>query len=262
MDEESEEFGEDLGNTISEEKVFERLAGGINKRLSANNDYWMAITGPEGSGKTTLALKLARAVDEKFSVERNCIVNPTIENVLEKIVESDVKAIVVDEAINIAYNREHLRSENVFFVKLSAVCRKKNKFIILCIPQMRSLDIAIRNHRLRCWIFVPERGNAIVLVPNFRNPFCTDPWYLQMNEKQIEKAEGKRRIVDISTAQEISMLKQTKTFWFSFRFSKLDEATEKKYNYLVETQGKKIFYEQMETLKETRVIREMDEFFD
>jgi len=248
LDEEDEEYEDGLEGA-PERKVLERLALGINKRLAANNDYWMAITGPEGSGKSSLAMKIAKAVDENFTVERNVVVNPTVENVLELIIHSDVKAIVIDEAVNIAYNKEHFKSENIFFTRLSAVCRKKNKFIILCIPRMRSLDSALRNHRLRSWIFVPERGAAVVMVPNVRNPFCSDPWYLKTNEKIAEKGEGRSKVADISTGHEINVLKGTKTFWFSFRFSRLDSETESKYREIVERLGKEIVFRQKEKEK-------------
>jgi ABC-type dipeptide/oligopeptide/nickel transport system ATPase component len=243
MDEDDEEYEDGLEGA-PERKVLDRLALGINRRLAANNDYWMAITGPEGSGKSSLAMKIAKAVDDKFTVERNVVVNPTVENVLELIIHSDVKAIVIDEAVNIAYNKEHFKSENIFFTRLSAVCRKKNKFIILCIPRMRSLDSALRNHRLRSWIFVPERGTAVVMVPNVRNPFCSDPWYLKTNEKWAEKGEGRAKVADISTGHEINVLKGTKTYWFHFRFTKLDELTEHKYKELVAKLGKEIVFRQ------------------
>ena len=253
----------DVSEHASEEDAIRTLAKLIDDRLKANNDCWVAVSGPEGSGKSTLAIKLAQAIEgDRFDVEKNIVVNPTIEILEKLILHSDVRAIVIDEAIFVAFSREHAKKENIFFVKLAALCRKENKCIILCIPRFRSLDSAIRNARIRLWLYVPERSYCVVMAPDLKNPFTMDCWNLKLNERVMDQAFSKGKTAAITTELLIKHLQKCKNYWFSFRFSKMQDLIENKYLNLVKEFRKNVsFLDKNAKDQENSVItKEMDEF--
>lgn len=221
----------------------------IKQRVRAENDIVMAVSGPEGSGKSTLAIKLGMALDDAYSqdnlkwIDQNIMVNPDVELLQNKILKDlpPHSYVCVDEGMRVVYKRDFGSFENKFLAKLFSVSRKCKKIVSICIPNFRDLDSYYRNHRIKLWWYVPERGRAMVFKPS-PSPFCDDPWNIQENEKLFRKALGRKAYADFGTEEVIQGLRKTKNYVMDFSFSRMPQEIEARYLHNVEALRKEMDY--------------------
>jgi len=217
----------------------------------------MAVSGPEGSGKSTLAVKLGIAMDEGYTenwqnwVDQNIIVNPDVEKIQEKILHTLPKYsyINVDEGMRVGYKRDFASFEGRFMAKLLSVSRKCQKIVSICIPNFKDLDSYYRNHRIKLWWFVPERGRCVVFKPS-PSPFCVEPWNIQENERLFRKALGGKAYADFSTEEMITAFRKTKNYVMDFEFGKMPSHVEERYLKNVEELRKEMDYKKEKESKE------------
>ena len=127
----------------------------VLKKLKGDDDHVEVICGQEGSGKSTLAIQRACMVDPSFCRER--IFNSRLEMIRWLKMnhgKTRGKAIVIDEGNLLIFNRESQSSGNVNLIKMFALCRQANLYIIICVPSFLTLDSYLRKHRVEamCWI--------------------------------------------------------------------------------------------------------------
>lgn len=200
----------------------------IKESLRTDRDAVCAIGGSEGSGKSTLAIHLSRKLDDKFTLKRNVIFQPTIQNVTNTIYGlPKYSPVDVDEAMRTMYKRNFMTSDARVQAIIFSICRKENKPVFLNIPNFFDLDAYYRNHRVRVWLFVPERGLAMVLMKD-PSPFISDPWHKDENQRIIEKLTRKSKF-NIKSLE--SALRQTRNYVYEFEFPDLDPKTKALYQY-------------------------------
>ncbi len=204
------------------------LAAKISETQNDDWDFPLVISGNERIGKSELGLLLQRKVAKlnglSFSIDKNIAYDN--HEVDEKIFSLPKKSgIQLDEPIRGLYKMDFNRLETRALVKIFAQIGVKNLFFTMTIPRMTDLVENLRNHRVKLWVHIVERGRAVLFEPD-RNPFIGDPWHI----KETLKAIG-RRFMDstISTDNQIALLGKAPTFIQDFKFPRLDDGVREAY---------------------------------
>lgn len=122
-----------------------------------NNSKYIVIDGKEGTGKSTLAIKIAQTIDEQFTMEK---VNLDFFQFHSQITYGPRKqAIIYDEASTGLLGRTSMTKIATTLIKTLQVSRAKNLFMLLCIPNFFMIDSYIRNHRVDALIHIDQRGS-------------------------------------------------------------------------------------------------------
>jgi hypothetical protein len=152
-----------------------------------NQDACICITGYEGSGKSTLALKLAQWLQPGFSADQVCF---DAEALLERIKRAPRRSVIMlDEAVNGLYAREAMAMDNRVLTTAAMVARARNLYWILCIPHMHNLDPYFREHRVKSWWHVIQKGEALGHTPK-RSPYYPDTYWDPFMRYQYPRVKG------------------------------------------------------------------------
>lgn len=197
------------------------LAKVFLKRVKADKDVALGISGYEGDGKSTLAVNiLIETLLEQGKSEEEILANfdnymiysPNKDEMFKKITRPEKYApINSDEAVKALYKLNWASTSQKFLNMLFQLCRKENKINILCIPRFTDLNEYFRNHRIMFWIHILETGTAVLMIRDW-SPFSKDPWYLDENKKIIDLIRKKRKVGDIDLQQKINLMKKTRGF--------------------------------------------------
>jgi DNA-binding ferritin-like protein (Dps family) len=132
------------------------------KQLLVEKDYdWlMAVCGLEGSGKSTCALQLCYEIDPDMFKRKTSIVTDLagLKDAYRQAKKGD--AILIDEGAQLFYNRNAMTKDVKEALQLLRGLRGLNLFVVVCMPDFKSLDPYIREHRLNAMVFIPKRGRA------------------------------------------------------------------------------------------------------
>jgi hypothetical protein len=129
-------------------------------------DWWTAIIGSEGTGKTTLAtgylLEFCKAVGINFiELLKTNVVFDEFE-VIRMISKMDIDAkfnyIWADEGANVFFNRDSSTTARRWSVRFSNAIRDTRPFVVICSVEQKQLDTIIRNHRVKSLIRIQEHG--------------------------------------------------------------------------------------------------------
>lgn len=143
-------------------------------RVQDNMDLLCAVTGEEGTGKSTLAIRLALLFDPDFWV---CDIFSDATLLKESAAEREPGSVMVlDEAFDGALNREAMKSENVDFVKWLMDSRYLQHVLFLCFPRWQNLDIYLRRHRVAYRLHLPRRGLCEVYAIEQDKFQDAEPW--------------------------------------------------------------------------------------
>lgn len=165
------------------------------RRVKKDKDAVIALTGDEGEGKSTLALhiiqetlRLHHKTEEEIleTINDYVIYSPNKEEVKKRIIGlPKYMPVSADEAIKILYKLNWGTEIQKYLNMLYAICRKENKITILCMPRFIDFNEFFRNHRIKFWIHILERGRAVMFSKDW-SPFSKDPWWLDENQKIIK----------------------------------------------------------------------------
>lgn len=214
------------------------VSEGFLARAKDDRDVVCAISGYEGDGKSTLAVhhtidinRLRGMTDEEI-LERfddYMLYSPNKEITAEKVMKPDKYApINSDEATKALYKLNWASEGQKYLNMLYQLCRKENKVNLFCIPRFTDLNEYFRNHRVLFWIFIVERGTAVLMQKDW-NPFTTDPWHLKENEKILKESMRRKKIIDLSPNEKIALLQKTQNFVAVFHYDDLEKPFKKKY---------------------------------
>lgn len=132
--------------------LLDRVVGTIHANTDKAYDNLIIITGPEGSGKSNLAVQLCKMCDPTFTIEGRYIYDylPFLKS-LETDFDSGCqgRAYLMDEATNLASNRDWNQKDNKNFIQLLEMFRSRGLTLVMCIPSFDRLDVYIRQHRAR-----------------------------------------------------------------------------------------------------------------
>jgi len=131
--------------------TYEEFLGDIKKqwiwRKQRELDYVIVIFGPEGSGKSMSALAIAKKLIEtgqNFDPIHNIVYHAPQ---LIKVFGKGKQTIIVDEALNLMYSKEHMG--NSLIAKQLFTGRFHQNVLLVVVQNLRWLDPVIRDHRAR-----------------------------------------------------------------------------------------------------------------
>lgn len=95
------------------------------------------VWGAVGSGKSVKAMHWAHYVDPSLNIERVCFDKPEFINA---VINNKQKSIVGDEGIALFFSRAAMTKEAREVNELMAQCRQNNHFLLICVPNLLSVD--------------------------------------------------------------------------------------------------------------------------
>lgn len=127
--------------------------------LNKDRDWVCVIDGEEGSGKSVLAMQIAKYLDPNFNLKGMCFNHEQFIKALTTFPKGS--AIVSDETYSVASARASLSAINRNINTISAEMRQRNLFVILVIPSFFDLDKTQALWRCRALIHVyyTKEGN-------------------------------------------------------------------------------------------------------
>lgn len=223
---------------------FDRIALMIIQMLLNKFDCFIVIEGNRGLGKSTLAYKIAKKVNNYMRIIHRTIgredmsqyykFNPSYQLKNPKLYQFILykreqvinfynkwhQTAIADEMINVSFNREFWSEDQRNLIKMINMNRDHCNLFLACVPQFQTLDNQIKN-LCKIRITVVRRGLAVIQTPN-RTIYNKDKWDTANNER-IEREWLKRG----GTMPQYSKLN---TFRGVLKFKALTEAEQKVYD--------------------------------
>ncbi len=207
------------------------LAKLVRRRLRNKSDIVIAVTGSEGSGKTTLAIHLSKATDYEFDLIKSVAYIPDPKQINEQYNKTkQYSVLLIDEAIKGLHKHRWFDKEQQEVVSSYGTERFKCRATILCIPRFRDLTENFRNHRVNIWIHVLRRGLAVVTLKD-EDKNIDDPWHNKLN-LQIKNEAAYKKSILLSPEERLTLEKKTKGYFCNFTYPQLDLETEEEYERL------------------------------
>jgi len=188
--------------------------------ITKDRDYVLVIDGEEGSGKSVLAMQIAKYLDERFNLDNICFRS---DQFLERLKKAPrFSCIVLDEAYHAINARSSLTEVNKSLIGVATEMRQRNLFVIVVIPSFFGLDKYFALWRCRALIHVyfgrdGSRGHFVIFPKNAkkllylngkktydyskpRSPYppCRFPNFYTVDEVEYRKKKEesfKRRVV-------------------------------------------------------------------
>lgn len=126
------------------------------KAVQKDWDFLLIIDGLVGSGKSVLAMQIAKYLDPKFTIEQIVFSSWEFRRKLIEIPKGSV--LIFDEAILGLNNRDAMMFLQRELIKLLTMARQRNLFIILVIPTFFDLDRTIPLSRARALLHVYDKN--------------------------------------------------------------------------------------------------------
>lgn len=150
-----------------------------------DKDCFICVEGQERVGKSTLALQMAMHADPNFPVD-NIIF--TKEEFIKKVLNSKKgEVVVVDEGGLLFHSLEGGTKESRIVQQLIQVMGMRNLLVILCSPELRTVNRYVREHRINFLIKVYKHGNYAVFGKQGTKKYC------QMATKGLPRKSKKPR---------------------------------------------------------------------
>lgn len=213
------------------EEFFE-LCKVFNKRVRKDFDCVGAITGEEGISKSTLANQIGFHCKMPYDLEKNVLYSPSKQELEGKIKDLPRFSVInADEAIKILYKQQWYTPLQIYINKLYRMCRQENKITLLCMPRFYEFNEGFRNHRIKVWIHVIDRGLALVFMKDW-SAFVKDPWWFDENQRMIDKYRRGKKFLDFSFGDQINVYKKSRNYVSVITFPDLSEKLRIKYKEL------------------------------
>lgn len=135
------------------EDMLKLLAEDMHKNVRNGYDNLVVIEGPEGSGKSNFAYNLLNTYcnlnGSEFDLQSQYVYNTNAFKEILKKGEDAKNAFWMDEATNMANNRDWNTNDSKSLIMLLETMRSRGWLCCLCIPTHERLDVYIREHRMK-----------------------------------------------------------------------------------------------------------------
>lgn len=130
-------------------------------RLKQDNDFLWTVGGETGSGKSSLALLLAQALQGRaLDVPRQFLYSvDSLRHYMQTMPEGSI--FTLDEAVISGNRRRAMAAENVTLMEHLNTCRVFHQGLLFCAPQFGDLDSAIQT-RAKWHLQCGPRGRVTV----------------------------------------------------------------------------------------------------
>jgi cytidylate kinase len=163
----------DISPPLLPSEGFDHWVEFIKKRVAHHWDAVIVIDGSEGLGKSSLALRLAGALDPTFTVGHICY---TGADVMERFRDTETGHVILfDESARDLLGSNAQSVEAKVLAQALMLVREKGLIVILCIPRIHELAPSMRSRRATMWLAIQERGIARVHVRSDRIVYKPDP---------------------------------------------------------------------------------------
>ena len=204
-------------------KEFGILCNFIREKVREDWDMVFAVTGAEGSSKSTCINQMGFKIDKDYSLSNNILYSPNRQELKDKVIGLPRFSMVnADEAIKILYKAQWHSPMQIFINKLYRLCRQENKITGLAMPRFSDFNEGFRNHRIKIWIYCLEKGCAVVFTPDW-SPFAKDPWWMDDNQKMLDKYRKGRKLQDFTLEDKIRVLMSSRNYWGVITYPDLTE---------------------------------------
>lgn len=206
----------------------------VIQRVRLKWDIVIAVTGEEGVGKTTLAIELAKLTDKNFDFKRNIAYLPTHQEIEDKFMSLDkFQTFIIDEAITVLYKQRWADKLQQRIKRMYSTKRFHNIITVMCMPRFTDFTEQIRNHRIKVWFHVIDRGVVVAFYKDDVNLFESDAtWHLKENSMIIKNFMKKRRAGFLTLHEKLALFRKTNNFVFYSVFDPLSEQDQLTYDTL------------------------------
>jgi ABC-type dipeptide/oligopeptide/nickel transport system ATPase component len=130
-----------------------------------DRDFVMVIDGEEGSGKSVLAMQIAKYLDPDFNIDKLVFNSDDFIEAIKKVKMNS--CVLLDEAYSASNARASLTEVNRAMVGVATEMRQRNLFVIFVLPTFFDLDRYFALWRCRALIHVyfdrkGDRGSYII----------------------------------------------------------------------------------------------------
>ena len=155
-------MGEDeVEETMTPEQGFAFWCRYFRYRVRTNYDAVEVITGDEGKGKSTYALRKAEALTRgRWNPENLCYSAEDVLRAYQRARKGEV--IIYDEAVRGLLAGETFEEEQRSLIKALALVREKGVILLLCAPSIWLVAKQVRGRRATLWTHIQERGSGLV----------------------------------------------------------------------------------------------------
>lgn len=95
------------------------------------------VVGDVGCGKSLLAMRVSYIIDPTLDINKVCF---TKDEFIKACLKSRKQAVIGDEAVSMFFNRATMTKESRLITEFMNQIRQRNLFLILCIPDLESID--------------------------------------------------------------------------------------------------------------------------
>lgn len=132
----------------------------VQARREQNQDTYVAVTGPEGWGKSSLGLQAALAADPDLSPGDVILDRDDYYRVYDP--DATDQVYVFDEAARLLFNRNWNNRHQRALVQEVIENRQNRNLVFLHIPRFKILDKYAREGRIALWFACTAQGVAMV----------------------------------------------------------------------------------------------------
>ena len=170
------------GDAFSAPKFLYDFAQRVKQKINFEDSECLIIYfGGTGTGKSHSAMELGYIIDNTLSIDR---VNFDQTEFINAILNAQKGQVVIaDEGISIAFSRAAMTKNNRLVMELMNQIRQKNLCVLMCVPDILSLDWMILN-KANAVVYVSETRKLL----NGRNVTVKGNqfWYIETRRKPMK----------------------------------------------------------------------------
>jgi energy-coupling factor transporter ATP-binding protein EcfA2 len=148
---------ENYGGPFFDSYMYKKLYSIYCKVKDKNKDHFIVVTGKEGVGKSTCAIQIACLLSPRFTLQNVCYTMSDYLRIIEEGKRGDVA--LLDEGNLFLFSREAMTKENRNMIKLFALMRQKGIITVICVPQYKTIDPYVKEHRIDTLVYCCSTGS-------------------------------------------------------------------------------------------------------